>query len=91
MRDHSDKLQDFSLLSPVLEGLRATGKGLLEKSKSSAHSPALTPTTHMPANQERKWYPWSHCRKEQDPVQDTGVGMRALPSDDKSAKFSSIT
>ena len=76
--DLSDKLQDFWLLSPVLQDPRATGMGLLGKKDYSAQSPALAPTTHMPGNQERKQYPWSYCGKVRGAPGKTGKN-RAQP------------
>lgn len=56
-------------------------KGILENQKGISDHDVLVGKTELPPGKG----------KNQCPALDIGVGVRALPSDDKSAKFSSIT
>lgn len=95
--DPVDKLPDFCYLSPFLQHLRASG---CWQRRERARSPALAPMTHMLGNHKgiRK-HDLTVGRSEvalgsegeQSPARDCGLGVRALPTEDNSAMFCSIT
>ena len=74
------------------QGFRATRDGAAWGEAVRCTQPGNCSHTHMLGNQGRKDYPWFGWKKQPSPGHWCGGRvMRALPSHERSAKFSSIT